>query len=121
MKNCELQVANFKFKPQIRNPKSEMGLMPELFLKWQCDERRSMFAALRRGEHPRFLAAHLPVVSSLNGATSDFPIHSATKGVGLLPLPEVLDDHLAEITDCLARCRDWTPKESLDERIRSAL
>ncbi len=26
----------------------EVGRMPTLFLKWQCDERRTMFAALRR-------------------------------------------------------------------------
>ncbi len=27
----------------------EVGRMPTLFLKWQCDERGTMFAALRRG------------------------------------------------------------------------
>lgn len=99
----------------------EHGRMPTLFLEWQCDERRTMFAALRRGELPRFLAAHLPVVSTLNRADATFPIHSSTKGVGLLPQAAFVDEHLAEIGDCLARGRDLPPRESLDERIEAAL
>lgn len=99
----------------------QLGQMPRLFVKWQCDERREMFAVLRRGEIPRFLPAHLPVVSTLNERPARFPIHSATKGIGLLPQPEFLDEHLAEIDDCLARCRERTASESLDNRVETAL
>lgn len=97
------------------------GPMPALFLDWQCGERRAMFAQLRRGGIPRFLAAHLPVVSTLNGAEAAFPIHSATKGVGLLPKPEFLDEHLTQLRDFLARCHGKSPRESLDQRVEVAL
>jgi hypothetical protein len=95
--------------------------MPPVFLEWQCEERRAMFTALRRGEVPRFLASHLPVVSTLNDQDGSFPIHSSTKGVGLLPKKSYLDEHNAEITDCLERWRDTNPHESLGERINTTL
>lgn len=95
--------------------------IPALFLKWQCDDRRAMFAALKRGEFPRFLSAHLPVVSTLNQQHAMFPVHSATKGVGLLPRMQFLDEHLTDISDCLVRCQDSAPRESLDTRIEAAL
>lgn len=95
--------------------------MPAPFLKWQCEERRTLFAALRRGEHPRFLAAHLPVVSTLTGPGATFPIHASTKGVGLLPRPDLLDEHIAEINECLARCKGRRPGDSIEERIKTTL
>ncbi len=100
---------------------SKQVAMPPVFLEWQCEERQVMFAALRRGEMPRFLASHLPVVSTLNDQGGAFPIHSSTKGVGLLPKESYLDEHNAQITNCLDRCRDMDPGESLGERIEGAL
>ncbi len=95
--------------------------MPPVFLEWQCEERQAMFAGLGRGEVPRFLASHLPVVSTLNDQDGTFPIQSSTKGVGLLPTEGYLAEHNAQITNCLDRCRDKDPGESLGERIESAL
>jgi len=95
--------------------------MPDVFLKWQCGERQVMFTALKRGEQPRFLASHLPVLSTLNGQEGAFPIHSSTKGVGLLPKERYLPEHIQEITDCLARCRDKNPDETREERIETTL
>lgn len=100
---------------------SKQVAMPPVFLEWQCEERQCMFTALRRGEMPRFLASHLPVVSTLNDQGGAFPIHSSTKGVGLLPKEIYLDEHNAQITNCLDRCRDRDPGESLGERIEGAL
>ncbi|MCH8851444.1 MAG: hypothetical protein IID41_02205 [Planctomycetes bacterium] len=95
--------------------------MPPVFLEWQCEERRAMFAALRRGEMPRFLASHLPAVSTLNSRQGAFPIHSSTKGVGLLPKECHLAEHVTEITDCLARGQDEDHSKSLTERIEATL
>ncbi len=95
--------------------------MPPAFLEWQCEERKAMFAALRCGEMPRFLASHLPVVSTLNGRQGTFPIHSSTKGMGLLPKECHLAEHVGKIADCLARGQDRDPGESLAERIEGAL
>ncbi len=105
----------------IQMVESKQVTMPQVFLQWQCEERRAMFVALRGGEMPRFLASHLPVVSTLNGRQGTFPIHSSTKGVGLLPKGEHLAGHLAEINDCLTRSQDSDPHESLGERIETTL
>ncbi len=95
--------------------------MPAVFLDWQCDARRDMFEALVRGEHPRFLSAHLPVVSTLNAPGATFPIHSTTKGVGLLPKRDHLAEHVAEISDCLARSANRSKRQTLGERVQTAL
>lgn len=99
----------------------EAAVMPPVFLQWQCSERKAMFEALSRGEHPRFLAAHLPVVSTLNGHLGTFPIHSSTKGVGLLPTSKHRDEHVAEIDACLERSRALEPSKSLTDRIETTL
>ncbi len=95
--------------------------MPAVFLEWQCQERQAMFAALRRGEHPRFLASHLPVLSTLNGEPAAFPIHASTKGVGLFPKEEYLAEHVDENSDCLARSQHKHAPDTLDERIETTL
>ena len=79
-----------------------------------------MFESLRKGEHPRFWAAHLPVVSTSNAPEASFPIHSATKGVGLLPHEEFLVPYVAEINACLRCCEGRPPAETLAERIEVA-
>lgn len=95
--------------------------MPPVFLQWQCDQRAEMFAALRLGEQPRFLPVHLPVISTLNGRDARFPIHSATKGLGLLPTDDHLAEHVAEIVDCLSRIQDRSAAETLSDRVETAL
>jgi hypothetical protein len=95
--------------------------MPAVFLEWQCQERQAMFAALRRGEHPRFLASHLPVLSTLNGEPAAFPIHASTKGVGLFPKEEYLAEHVDEISGCLARSQHKHAPDTLGERIETTL
>ena len=101
--------------------KPEAAVMPPAFLQWQCSERKAMFEALSRGEQPRFLASHLPVVSTLNGHMGAFPIHSSTKGVGLLPKEEHLAEHVDEISDCLARSQHKPAQDTRDERIETTL
>jgi len=94
--------------------------LPQEFLEWQCEERRSLFDTLVQGRCPRFMASHLPVLSSLNEPGAPFPIRSSTKGVGLLPRPEFLLEHVQEIHATLVRCREISSHESLNERIGTA-
>ena len=105
----------------IQKVESKTAKMPAVFLEWQCQERQAMFAALRRGEMPRFLASHLPVVSTLNSEPAAFPIHSSTKGVGLFPKEEHLTEHVDEINGCLERSQHKHPPDSLGERIEVTL
>ena len=102
------------------NPPRTTTPMPALFLEWQCEGRRSVFEALSRGEMPRFCAAHLPVVNTLNSTESAFPIHSATKGVGLIPRDEYLRGYVESIEDCLATCAGADAAENMQDRIRVA-
>lgn len=96
--------------------------MPPPFLDWQCHDRQQMFGDLGRGEMPRFLASHLPVLSTLNHEEgAEFPIRSSTKGMGLLPKPEYLPEHVAEINACLARWGDDNTRPSLEHRIEAAV
>ena len=92
-------------------------IMPADFLKWQCKTRRDLFESLLRGEYPRFLQSHLPVVSTSNGPEAAFPIRSSNKGVGLLPIASELERYVLELEDCLERTRELPPKETLEERI----
>ncbi|MBI4612349.1 MAG: hypothetical protein HY720_01940 [Planctomycetes bacterium] len=103
----------------LRNPAATVT-MPGVFVLWQCDERRAIYEALERGETPRTSAGHLPVVSTLNGAGASFPIHSATKGVGLLPSAEYLAPLVARVEACLDRCQGRSPQETRAERIAVA-
>lgn len=96
--------------------------MPEAFLEWQCHDRQEMFADLGQGKMPRFLASHLPVLSTLNHEEgAEFPIRSSTKGVGLFPKSEHLAEHVAEINECLERWGDDTTRRSLEQRIEAAV
>lgn len=96
------------------------GLL-EQFVEWQCAERRMLFDAMRSGSTPRFLGAHLPVLSTFNGADAPFPVHSCTKGVGLLPRPEYLEHQLAEVRECADACRHSPPARTRERRIEAAL
>ncbi len=104
-----------------RSVATKLQQMPPEFLVWQCDDRHGAFAAMGRGEVPRSLAAHLPVLSTLNEPGAAFPIRSCTKGVGLLPRQEYLAEHLTSIVDCLRRCQQTSGSESLSDRIGTAM
>ncbi len=105
----------------IREFESKTAKMAAVFLEWQCQKRQAMFAALRRGEHPRFLASHLPVLSTLNSEPAAFPIHASTRGVGLFPKEEYLAEHVDEISDCLVRSQHKPAPDTLGERIETTL
>ncbi len=99
---------------------TRLKAMPAAFLEWQCDERRKLFEGLARGQHPTFLPAHLPVVSTINCGDAAFPIRSSTKGVGLLPKAEHLTEYLSQVGDCLTRVSESPPQASRGERIAVA-
>lgn len=94
--------------------------MPAVFLEWQLRERQDMFEMLLKGEHPRFWAAHLPVLSTCNEDDAAFPIQSVTKGVGLLPKEKYLAESVAQINKCLECCWDRPPAETRQKRIEAA-
>ena len=97
-----------------------LACMPQAFLQWQIEQRRALFEGLLRGEYPRMLAAHLPVVSTCNDNGAAFPIHSATKGVGLLPRPRFLAEQVTRIEQCLDRTSSEPPARTLARRIEAA-
>ena len=53
-------------------------------------------------------------------AIPSFAIHSATKGVGLLPRLPYLNGYVDLINECLSRCADRPPDETLQLRVETA-
>ncbi len=94
--------------------------MPGAFLSWQCKSRRDLFESLLRGEYPRFLASHLPVVSTLNGPSAAFPIRSSNKGVGLIPIVSELERYVVKLEQCLEQTSTRPSMDTLPERIEVA-
>ncbi len=97
--------------------KSEVVELPDVFVQWQCDERKRVYDGLLKKEMPKFWGAHLPVLSTLNDLRSAHPIRLSNKGVGLLPRQEHLDAYLDEIAVCLSACEGRPPNETRTERV----
>lgn len=94
--------------------------LPAAFIEWQIRARADLFEAMEQGRMPRFMAAHLPVVSTLNAPGAAFPIRSGNKGVGLMPAADHLPEYLAALEECLAWSAGKPNPETRAERIRVA-
>ena len=104
--------------PQPQSPPAVLAL-PEGFVQWQLDVRRGVFDRIRQRDPIAFVAAHLPMMSTLN-ANGEFPIHASTKGVGFFPVPEQLDAYLRAIEDCLEHVQGRPVDETAEERVAVA-
>ena len=87
--------------------------MTEDMFSWQLKSRQSIFTQLTQGERPTDFHAHLPVVATFNAALP-FPVHTATKGTGLLPRDELLEEYVAAADKCLedAQGRPWEQSQA---------
>ncbi len=93
--------------------------MPDELFSWQLDSRRAIFEAIANGTRPTDFHAHLPVVATFNEELP-FPVHTATKGTGLLPGDEHLDEYIAAASTCLDDAKDKPWNESQASRIAIA-
>lgn len=95
--------------------------LPDPFVRWQLDYKRSIYDAIERDEYIAFNAGHLPVVGTWN-VDSDVP-NLANKGVGFTPKDEYLPYYLDLVESAVARIKELPPhavNETRDLRIRTA-
>ncbi len=90
--------------------------LPGPFVDWVVEGRKAMYDLLEGRAHAPFFGSHLPVVvtSSRNSA---FPFNTGNKGVGLLPVPEKMDDYCDLYQETFRRARE----EPWEERLKSRL
>ena len=89
-------------------------------LDWFIQGRKDGYESLSRGGGPGPLfSRHLPVVATTN-ETGSFPTRMAHKGVGLLPQPDRLEEHIDRYETLLDRTSDLPPSRSLSERLQNA-
>jgi len=93
--------------------------MTEDMFSWQLRSRQDIFMKLTQGQRPTDFHAHLPVVATFN-AELPFPIHTATKGTGLLPRDEFLEEYIAAAAQCLEDAKDQPWEQSQASRIAVA-
>ncbi|MFN3974458.1 MAG: hypothetical protein ACK4K2_04160 [Dehalococcoidia bacterium] len=91
--------------------------LPDAFLQWQLTSRRVLFSShLATGDRVRRFQAHLPVVVTYS-SHGVFPVHTANKGVGLLPRLEYLQPYIQAFKGLLAQVDKGTWQETLAQRI----
>jgi len=96
------------------------AVMPGQFLAWQSGSRLALFEKLAREgassvkQHP----AHLPVLATIGDGL--FPINLATRGIGLLPLPERLEECTGNLEAAHRKTGELSWAESLPRRLEAA-
>jgi len=93
--------------------------MPGEFLAWQSGSRLAVFGRLS-GEGASAVKqypAHLAVLATSGGGT--FPINLATRGIGLLPLPERLRECIGKLEDARRRTAGLSREQSLPLRLQA--
>ncbi len=93
-----------------------MHELPQEFIDWQLELRKSMFQRIKAQDFIPNFHAHLPVMATMN-PNGQFPIHMATKGTGFLPKDEFLSEYIELFQDCLEQSKLKTWKESLPDRV----
>jgi hypothetical protein len=95
----------------------ERARLPQAFLEWQSSARLEMFDLLRSqgAQAVRMQPAHLPVLATVGDGP--FVINLSTRGVGLLPRPELLDRFTRLFQETLRDVAGLAWEESLDRRL----
>jgi len=94
--------------------------LPEPFLRWQSEARVRMFDLLREqgAEAVRFQPAHLPVLATVG--EGPFSVNLASRGMGPLPKPELLEEFTLLFREVRARVEGKPWPETLPLRVETA-
>lgn len=94
--------------------------LPEPFLRWQSEARLGMFDVLREqgAEGIRMQPAHLPVLATVG--ERPFPVNLASRGVGLLPKAERLEEFISLFEEARARAEGRPWPDTLPLRVEAA-
>lgn len=90
----------------------EIKELPEAFVRWQLDYKRSVYDAIEKDQYVAFNAGHLPVVATWE---EESPVPNlANKGVGFTPKDEYLDHYLALVEGAVEKI-SALPPHAVDE------
>jgi len=86
--------------------------LPEKFIHWQLDYKKSIYDKIERDEYIAFNQGHLPVVATMGG---DSPFSNlANKGVGFTPKDEHLDHYVKLVEEAVEQISKLPP-HAVDE------
>lgn len=92
--------------------------LPQHLMDWFILGRKAGYDSLSRGEGPGPLfSRHLPVVATI-GNEEPFFTRLAHKGVGFLPQPDRIDEHIARYEGLFNRTARLPPENSMVERLK---
>lgn len=92
----------------------EIKPLPQKFIRWQLDYKKSIYDAIEKDQYIAFNAGHLPVVGTWN-ANAPFP-NLANKGVGFTPKDEYIDHYLEVIETAVEKISALPPHAVNDTR-----
>jgi hypothetical protein len=92
---------------------------PESFIEWQSKSRIQMFSHLLHSGavSVRSQPAHLPILATLG--TGEFPINLASRGIGLLPRKELLEEYCLQLNIAKKEAEGKGWEESLPSRVNA--
>ncbi len=91
--------------------------LPDDFLLWQSEARLSMFENMEKNgaKGVRMAPVHIPVLASVGSGM--FPINLASRGIGLLPKQEYLQEFIIEFRKARAQADESNFAASLKDRL----
>ncbi|MFX1497494.1 MAG: hypothetical protein ACFFBH_08205 [Promethearchaeota archaeon] len=95
--------------------------VPNTFLQWQSNARLGMFKQLQKGgmHSVKTLPAHLPVLATMN--INEPFINLATKGLGLLPRYNKINEYLNLFIKTRQLCESQRWENTITQRMQTAL
>ncbi len=87
----------------------EIRELPKKFVRWQLDNKNSIYDAIERDEYVAFNAGHLPVVGTW-GPDSLVP-NLANKGIGFTPRDEYIEHYLALVEGAVEEISKLPPHQ----------
>ncbi|HME54564.1 MAG TPA: hypothetical protein VKM55_20295 [Candidatus Lokiarchaeia archaeon] len=95
--------------------------LPTSFLQWQSEARMQMFKMIGKARATKVTMqpAHLPVLATWSQETlaSDFPVNLSTRGMGLLPRRDKLEQFVALFQQAKVDAENLPVQETLARRI----
>ncbi len=94
--------------------------LPDDFLFWQSQSRLDMFDKMEQygAKGVRMAPAPLPVLASMG--TGQFPVNLASRGIGLLPKEEYLEEFTTEFIEVRKQANELDFSATLKERVACA-
>ncbi|MFQ5606215.1 MAG: hypothetical protein ACE5HS_23330 [bacterium] len=89
------------------------------FLQWQLEDRMAIFEDIAAKDIVPSFASHLPVVTTVNRNEALFPFHTSTKGVGLLPKDEYLQQYCDTFSQLIDVSNGNGRKETKRQRVEA--